>query len=409
MQQELLPNLFRTEYSKMTTILCHLFGLSNVQVAEDIASETFLLAAESWGQSGVPDNPVAWLYKVAKNIAINQFKRNALLNNKVKTQYAAIIDKVEQINIEPDIHTINDSQLQMMFAICHPDIPVEGQIGLALRILCGFGIDEISAAFLVEKDTINKRLYRAKEKLRALGLKLELPSDIALIQRREAVLRILYLLFNEGYFSATSASLTLRKDLCMEAMRLTILIVENEKLKSPEVAALLALMCFQASRFDARINDEGQIMLHDQQNMDAWDDELIRRGNYYMVKAATNNNLSKYHFEAAIAYWHSCKPIPEAKWHRILELYNSLLVVDNSPVVALNRAYALYRCGHLSEAIQSALATNLEGNLSYHSLLGQLYAGVQNSLAVQHIDKAISLCKVNAQQEILIKMKANCM
>jgi RNA polymerase sigma-70 factor (ECF subfamily) len=180
-QQELIPHLFRTEFSKIAAVLGKLFGFEHIEIAEDIASDTFLLASETWGLKGLPDNPVAWLYAVAKNKARDYLKRNKLFSEKITAEVQHTNSELYEIDIDLSDINIIDSQLQMMFAICHPSIPAEAQIGLSLRILCGFGIDEIATAFLSNKEAINKRLFRAKEKLRAEKVKLLFPRKRKLI------------------------------------------------------------------------------------------------------------------------------------------------------------------------------------------------------------------------------------
>jgi RNA polymerase sigma-70 factor (ECF subfamily) len=226
-KSELIPHLFRTEFSKITSVLCKLFGFEHIEIAEDIVSETFLLATETWKTKGIPDNPVAWLYAVAKNRAKDYLKRNAIFSEKVKAEIQTANTELYEIEIDLSSKNISDSLLQMMFAICNPSISTEAQIGLSLRILCGFGIEEIADAFLSNKETINKRLFRAKEKLRQEKVKIEFPSASDIDKRLETVLTTIYLLFNEGYYSL-SQNTTLRKDLCLEAMRLNYLLIENE-------------------------------------------------------------------------------------------------------------------------------------------------------------------------------------
>lgn len=258
-QPTILPDLFRTEYSKIVAVLCKYFGMQNMEVDEDIAGETFLLALSTWGLKGLPQNPTAWLYKVAKNEAINYFKRNTHFKNKIQPEVLRRSDISYASEPYLSRKNIKDSQLQMMFAICNPVITVESQIGLSLNILCGFGVEEIAEAFLTNRETIYKRLQRVKEKLRLTNIKIELPSDDEIGLRINAVLTTLYLLFNEGYYSSAQ-NITLRKDLCIEAMRLNLMLIENELTDIAAANALLALMCFHASRFDARINNDGEIV-----------------------------------------------------------------------------------------------------------------------------------------------------
>jgi RNA polymerase sigma factor (sigma-70 family) len=390
--KELIPHLFRTEYSKITSVLGKLFGFDHIEIAEDIASETFLLAAETWGMKGIPDNPVAWLYAVAKNRAKDYLKRNAIFSGKVKAEMQTANTELYEIEIDLSNKNISDSLLQMMFAICNPSISTEAQIGLSLRILCGFGIEEIADAFLSNKETINKRLFRAKEKLRQEKVKIEFPSISDIDKRLETVLTTIYLLFNEGYYSL-SQNTTLRKDLCLEAMRLNYLLIENEGTNKPAVNALLSLMCFHASRFEARINPKGELILYEEQDTTLWNKELILQGEFFLNKAAKGNEISKYHLEAAIAYWHTDKDDTSEKWGNILQLYNKLLLIEYSPIAALNRTYALAKATSKTEAIVEAEKLKLTANHFYFSLLGYLYTDVDNNIAIEHLKTALKLAK----------------
>src|SRR5260221_13886903 len=259
-QQELIPHLFRTEFRKITTVLCKHLGIAHIEIAEDIASDTFLLAVETWSFKGIPENPTAWLYSVAKNKAKNHINRNHIFADKVASQIKQTASEIQETEIDLSERNSTDSQLQMLFALCHPSISTEAQIGMSLRILCGFGIDEIANAFLTNKETINKRLFRAKEKLRLEKVQIEFPGEAEINNRLETVLTTLYLLFNEGYYSE-SQDVILREDLCLEAMRLTNLLIEKEQTNQPIVSALFSLMCFQSSRFKARKNENGEIKI----------------------------------------------------------------------------------------------------------------------------------------------------
>jgi RNA polymerase sigma factor (sigma-70 family) len=390
--KELIPHLFRTEYSKITSVLGKLFGFEHIEIAEDIASETFLLAAETWGLKGYPEKPVAWLYAVAKNRAKDYLKRNAIFSEKVKAEIQTANTELYEIEIDLSNKNISDSLLQMMFAICNPSISTEAQIGLSLRILCGFGIEEIADAFLSNKETINKRLFRAKEKLRQEKVKIEFPSTSDIDKRLETVLTTIYLLFNEGYYSL-SQNTTLRKDLCLEAMRLNYLLIENEGTNKPAANALLSLMCFHASRFEARINPKGELILYEEQDTTLWNKELILQGEFFLNKAAKGNEISKYHLEAAIAYWHTNKQDTQEKWENILQLYNKLLLIEYSPIAALNRTYALAKATSKAEAIVEAEKLKLTVNHLYYSLLGYLYTDIDNEIAVEHLKNALKLAK----------------
>jgi RNA polymerase sigma factor (sigma-70 family) len=399
--KELIPHLFRTEYRKIMAVLCKLFGIEHIEIAEDIASDTFLVATEAWGIRGLPENPTAWLYTVAKNKAKDYFKHNAIFTQKVVCQIKHSASEAYEIEVDLSAKNITDSQLQMMFAICNPLIPVEAQISLSLRILCGFGIEEIANSFLTNKETIKKRLLRAKDKLRAEQIRIEFPTDAEINFRLDAVLLTLFLLFNEGYYSASQDNV-LRKDLCLEAMRLTHLLIENDLTNKPFVNALLSLMCFQASRFEARTNQNGEMVLYHEQDEKLWNAELIKKGKYYLNQAAKGSVISKYHLEAGIAYWHTSKTDNNEKWENILQLYNQLLQIEYSPIAALNRTYALSKTSGKAKAITEAEKLKLAGNHLYDSLLGDLYTSIDDAKAILHFQAALTLAKSATDKKIII-------
>lgn len=400
MEQEIIPHLFRTEFSKITAVLCKRFGIAHIETAEDIASETFLAAAETWSHKGLPENPTAWLYTVAKNKARNYFNRENLFRNKITKKLKGSSPKSQELDIDLSDKNISDSQLQMLFTVCYSSISSEAQIGLALRILCGFGIEEIADAFLTNKETINKRLYRAKKKLREDNVAIEVPNQTEIDNRLDTVLKTLYLLFNEGYYSESNDQV-LRKDLCLEAMRLTYLLAENEQTNKPAVNALLALMCFNSSRFDARKDDNGQNVLYQDQDESLWNDELIARGAYFLKRASNGNKISKYHLEASIAWWHTNKEDTEEKWENILQLYNQLLITEYSPISALNRTYALSKVHGKEAAIAEAEKLKLADNHYYFTLLGELYKDTDTKKARQYYQKALSLAKTQTDKQTI--------
>lgn len=404
-QAELIPHLFRTEFRKITAVLCKVFGIEHLEVAEDIASETFLSAMETWTYKGIPENPTAWLYLVAKNKAKNYFQRNHLFAAKIASQVKYTASGSEEPDIDLSDKNITDSQLQMIFAICHPGISKEAQIGLALRILCGFGITEIANAFLTNKEIINKRLFRAKEKLREEKVQMEFPGKTEIKKRLDTVLTTLYLLFNEGYYSE-SQDVVLREDFCLEAMRLTYLLLENPSTNTPEVNALFALMCFHASRFEARRNENGEIILYQDQDESRWNETLIAKGAWFLHEASGGEKLSRYHLEATIAYWNTQKQDTPEKWESILQLYNRLLQICYSPVAALNRTYALAKANGKEVAIAEAEKLQLTDNHYYFVLLGELYTDIDNTRAVTHLQKALLLAQTEADKRTIQKKMA---
>ena len=397
-KQELIPHLFRTEYGKIVSVLSRSFGMEHMNIAEDIVSDTFLLASETWGLKGLPQNPTAWLYRVSQNKAIDHLRRDRIFTSKVSI---ALRDQPESgPEIDLSAENIKDSMLRMMFAICNPSISGEAQIALSLNILCGFGAEEIAEAFLTGRETVYKRLARAKEKLRMEKVSMVLPAGAEIGMRLDTVLTTLYLLFSEGYYS-TSQHTTLRKDLCLEAMRLTLLLTENKQTDTAAANALLSLMCFHASRFEARTDQKGDTVLYEEQDEKLWDRELITKGEYYLNRASQGSKLSKYHLEAAIAYWHTQKQDTIVKWENILQLYNRLLQIEYSPIAALNRTYALFKANRKQEAIIEAEKLKLNDNHLYHSLLGHLYTDIDSSKALEHYRTALSLAKTDAEKNMI--------
>lgn len=393
-----LKQLFQQEFSKMVAVIGKIFGLDNIELAEDIVSETFLSATETWEIKGIPQNPTAWLYAVAKQKTLYHFRRNKIFEKIIPELTSMYEESYEMTEIDFSQQNIKDSMLKMIFAVCNPVISSESQIGLALRILCGFGIDEIAEAFLSNKETINKRLFRAKEKLRIEKIALELPEETEIVSRLDNVLHIIYLLFSEGYYSKTQNQ-TLQKDLCFEALRLCLLLTEYEKTNLPKTNALIALMCFHASRFNARENNQGRQILYEQQNEELWDRQLINQGKYFLNLSLKGNELSSYHLESSIAYWHCLKEDTQEKWENILQLYNQLLLINYSPSIALNRTFALYKANGKKEALIEAEKLKLENNHFYFILLGELYTNYDNEKAKLNFKKAIYLAKTQTEKQ----------
>ena len=284
---------------------------------------------------------------------------------------------------------------------CNPVNSDESQICLALQILCGFSVEEIANAFLTKSETIKKRLQRARTNLRKDNFQIKNLSETEIKSRLETVLQTLYLLFNEGYFSKTNNQ-PIRKDLCSEAVRLTLLLTENPLTNQPQINALLALMCFQSSRLEARTDDKGDAVLFDEQDKSLWNKSLIERGNYYLINATNVNEVSKYHLEAGIAYWHTT-PTDQNKWQHILQLYNQLILIEYSPITALNRTFAFAKVYGNKKAIPEAEKLNLVESNYYHELLGYLYADTDITKAIEHYEQAIKLTKSKTEKQTLKK------
>ena len=405
-ENALIPNLFRTEYRKIVSVLCSTFGIDHIEIAEDIVSDTFLTATETWSINGIPENPTAWLYTVAKNKSKNYFKRDSLFHQKISTEIKYSSSDYEEFEIDLSQKNIADSQLAMMFTICNPSISKGSQISLALNLLCGFGTQEIADAFLVNKEVVYKRLKRAKEKLKTDGIKIEQPSISQISTNLETVLTTLYLLFSEGYYS-TSQNTILRQDFCQEAIRITSILIENKTTNTPATNALLSLMYFHSSRFNARFNEKGESILYEEQDDNLWDNDLIEKGIYYLNQSASGNFLTKFHLEAAIAYWHTKKKNTDEKWENILQLYNQLLQIEYAPMAALNRTFAFAKVRGKSAAISEAEKLNLTDNPFYYSLLGHLYTDIDNVKAKHNFEEALRLSNSSSVSDTLRKYIEN--
>lgn len=400
--KELLPNLFRSEYRNIVSVLAYSFGIKHIEVAEDIVSDTFLSAAETWSLHGTPDNPRAWLYAVAKNKIRNHAKRNALFEDRIAKEITKDAERSVEFELDLSVKRIADSQLAMIFTVCNPVNPPESQIALALNLLCGFSVQEIADAFLTNKEVVYKRISRGKEKLKEANIAIAQQEENDIGERLDAVLMTLYLMFSEGYYS-TSQNRILRKDFCEEAMRLTYMLIENQNTNLPAVRALYALMCFHASRFDARENERGETMLYHEQDDSLWDQALIKKGTYFLNLSSQGERVTRFHLEAGIAYWHTQKQDTKRKWEHIVELYNHLLMLEYSPVAALNRTYALSKRDGKQLAIPEAEKLELKDSPYYHSLLGDLYSGIDNEKALQHFETALKLIHSPAVQAAIRK------
>ena len=404
-------HLFRHEAGKMVSVLTKIFGTENLETAEDVVQQTFIDAMQVWKLKGIPDNPSAWLFRVAKNKAIDVIRKN-----KHCVQYDFSDSERALLKSEYTLTTtmetfwkeelVKDDMLRMMFACCHPDIIPENQITLVLKTLCGFSTAEIAKAFLTSEDTVSKRLYRTKEHFRQQKIKLEIPSTNELKNRTDSVLNSIYLLFNEGYNSTHSDDL-IRKDLIDEAMMLCKLLIDNKNTQLPEVFALMALMCFHSSRSDSRLTAEGEIILLSQQDRSKWNYDLITEGNEYMDKAAFGDVISSYHLEAAIAFEHCIAyKFETTNWKRILELYDWLLKINPSEITEINRAVVVLKLQGASAAL-TALKNLKDNNRAesyylYQSLLGEIYAGQNDKTkAKAHYEKAIGLTQSVKEKKLL--------
>lgn len=410
---QLVDHLFRHESGKMIAVLSRLLGLQNIEIAQDLVQDTLLQAMSTWGYKSVPDNPSAWLYRVAKNKAID-FLRKEKKFREISPHYSYLLESeytlsstVNNLFLENEIQ---DSQLRMMFACCHPSIQEESQIALTLKTLCGLSVNEIAKAFLTTQETIAKRIYRAKEKLKSEKIELEVPQSNELSPRVDAVLKSLYLLFNEGYKSSHPDKL-IREDLCEEAMRLCFLLIQHPLTNLPRTKALLALMCFQASRLDTRLDEKNNIILLKYQDRSKWNRSLMSKGFELMEESTEPFEVSAYHLEAAIASQHAAAgSFEQTNWTNIYHLYEMLYQLQPNPVVAMNKAiassYAVSKQHALKELQQ---ITGLEDHHLYYVSIGEIYFDLENKLeAKKFFEKALKLTSSGYEQQLLMNKISNC-
>lgn len=410
---KIVDHLFRHESGKMVAVLTRIFGFPNIEQAEDIVQDTIIRALETWKYGKLPDNPQAWLYRTAKNKAIDLIRRQKV-KHKIENDIAPLLRSeytlMPAMNEMFTENEIKDSQLRMMFACCHPSISQEGQISLMLKTLCGLSTHEIAKAFLTSEDTIQKRIYRTREKIKEEKISLDYPGADAIVSRTDTVLKTLYLLFNEGYNSSHPEKL-IREDLCEEAMRLLILLTENQKTNLPQTNALLALMCYHISRFSSRLDDKGLIVLLKDQNRAQWNTFLIDKGNQYLQLSASGEAIHNFHIEAAIASAHANAPsYEETDWKMILQLYNTLLLRTNSTVVALNRALVLGEVEGYKKAItELENMKGLEENCYYNASIADMYLKQGDAdKAKEFLGKALTLTSSNAEIELIRRKLADC-
>lgn len=405
----LVKEFFRQESGKITAVLTKVLGIHHMELANDIVQDSLLKAMNYWSFNGIPDNPTAWLYRVARNKAIDYLRRENRfkeISPVLQSEYslAPTIDNIFLPN------EIEDSQLRMIFACCHPSIPAEASISLVLKTLCGLNNIEIARAFLSNEENISKRIYRAKEKIRNEGIKLEMPASETLPGRLENVLKSIYLLFNEGYNSSQPEQL-IRKELCDEAIRLGYMLTRNPITRLPRTYALLALMHFQASRFDSRLDNVGNIILLRDQDRSKWDENLISKGFELLELAAEPFEASNYHLEAAIASIHAgARTFEQTDWNAIYQLYKILYQMQPNPIIALNKAIASSYAISKENAIKELKSiTGLEKNHLYHASLGEIHLELnQKNEAKKHFQTAITHTQSASEQDLLRKKIASC-
>jgi RNA polymerase sigma factor (sigma-70 family) len=380
-------DLFRHEGARiLATLVAHL-GSRNLQLAEDVVQEALARALQTWPYRGIPDNPGAWLTQTAKHLALDALRRE----RRWREKEPGIATEHERWLAAPDSAAMHqtgelaDDTLRMLFVCAHPQLSVEMQLALALRTVCGLSAGEIAAAFLSSEAAIAKRLVRARQRVAELELPFAVPAGPELAARLDGVLHALYLLFNEGH-SASDGERLVRAELCHEAIRLGELIVAHPATAQPRARALLALMCLSAARLPARVDAAGRPLRLHEQDRAHWDAALLRRGLDHLTLSALGESVSAYHLEAGIAACHAiATDAAKTDWPRILGLYDQLLEMKPSPVVAMNRAVAVARVQGAAAGLRALADASrhpgLEATALFHQVRGALCAEAGDTAA----------------------------
>jgi len=411
---EIVDHFFRHESARVISHLTAHFGTKHLEEAEDAIQEALIKAMNSWPFRTVPDNPSAWILTVARNKMIDTLRRKKkIINQEDETLNQKLEAQSEPTclsDIELEDH-LKDDLLKMMFACCHPSLTVESQIILTLRILCGLGSSEVARALLKKDEAVAKAYTRAKQKLKENDIKPVVPSAKNAGKRLGVILKVLYLLFNEGYKSSVGGDL-IKKDLCLESMRLTKILCDGPFGKRPELNALLALMCFHTSRFDSRIGGEGELLTLEEQDRSSWNAELIETGSFYFHRSFKDDvfeTMTEYHIQAAMAGLHcQAKNYDDTDWKQLLDLYDMQMISKPSPVVELNRLVVFAKVHGQAKALQELLQLEDQAFLSnyylYYAIKGDLLSQLGKAKeACIALTKAIELTDNIAEKRHLEK------
>lgn len=409
-------HLFRREAGRMVATLTRVFGVHNLALAEDVVQDAFCRAMEVWSLRGVPENPSAWLMATAKNRALDVLRRQRTaqtfapeLGRLLESEWT-LVPVVEELFAA---HAIKDDLLRMMFSCCHPHLSEDAQVALILNILCGFSVDEIASAFVSSHAAIEKRITRAKKVLAGSKKLFDITAPPDFSNRLPAVHRALYLLFNEGYHGA-SPEAAVRAELCHEAMRLAATLLEHSLGTTPAGYALSALMCFDAARLPGRVDATGNLISLLDQNRSQWNQELVAEGLRFLELCATGSELTEYHVEAAIASAHSTAPrAKDTNWEEIVSLYDTLLRIRPSPIVALNRAIAVAQRDGPERGLEEINAIEDRNRLAaypfYSATLGELELRRGRAKAArEHFSAALGLARNPMERQFLDRRISAC-
>jgi RNA polymerase sigma-70 factor (ECF subfamily) len=410
---QLAEHLFRHESGKIVSILTGIYGTRNLQLAEDVVQDAMIRALKTWPLGGAPENPAAWLLRTAKNLAIDHLRREKIFLGKQDAIIAETEDKAHHDEAGSDGEGFSDDQLRLMFVCCHPALAQEAQVALALKTLCGFSPAEIATAFLISEAAVSKRLVRARRQIRDACIPFEIPEAGELPGRLEGVLETLYLLFNEGH-KASHGDEVVRADLCMEAIRMTSLLASHPVGNMTHTHALAAMMAFTAARLPARTDAEGCLVLLENQDRRKWDRKMIQTGIRHLATSKAGTDLGEYHIQAGIAACHTLAPSDrETDWPRIVMLYDKLMELRPSPVIALNRAVAISKtsgpAAGISEIENPAVNGQLENYHLLHAVLGELEMRRGDlRKAAGHFRRALALAETRPERSHLSQRLEEC-
>jgi len=396
-----LETLWREERPRALATLIRLLG--DFDLAEDALQEAFAVALDQWPVGGAPQNPRAWLVSTARHKAIDRLRREK--NLAAKRAEIAYLAPTLARDPEPLEEPFVDDLIRLIFTCCHPALALEAQVALTLKTLCGLGVEEIARAFLVSPATMAQRLVRAKGKIRAARIPYEAPESGRLAERLDGVLRVVYLVFNEGY-AATSGDALVRRELCREAIRLGRLL-RTLLPQASEVAGLLALMLLHDSRRGARIDASGELVTLEEQDRALWDPDEIAEGRALAEEAARRGGAGFYALQAAVAALHAQAGRPqETDWPQIAALYALLLRLHPSPVVALNHAAAVAMGERLEHGLRLVEQLETNGELQAYHLLPAAKADILRRLgryaeAAAAYERALALVSVDAERRYL--------
>lgn len=355
-------HVFRHEAARLRASLVRAFGPRHIDLVEDVVQDSLVQALKHWRFHGVPDNPGAWLLSVARRRAIDELRRDRVLERSAPS-VAAWLGRPQAPR---DAGLVLDDQLAMLFACAAPELAPESRIALMLHLVAGFSIGEVARAFLLSEDAASQRILRAKRLLRDEQVRIEVPDEEHLPERLGAVLDTLYLMLNEGHAPAVGHD-AIRQDILHECTRLCELLLEHPRTRTPAIHAMLALTLFARSRAHARVDEAGVLLMLDQQPREKWDQSLIQRGFRHLALAATGDRLTRYHIEAAIASIHARAPtFEQTDWAELLSLYDLLERAHPSPIVRLNRVVAVAMLSGALAGLRALDEANLRQVLSQY-------------------------------------------